>query len=56
MLFRSLQKDAVDAPVVGTTSVDHLEDAVEALSVSLSSSEIEYLEEPYQPVPVSGHD
>ncbi|MFW5947986.1 MAG: aldo/keto reductase [Halolamina sp.] len=51
-----LHKDAVDAPIVGTTSVEHLEDAVEALSVSLSSSEIEYLEEPYQPAPVSGHD
>ncbi|NHX35582.1 MULTISPECIES: aldo/keto reductase [Halolamina] len=51
-----LHKDAVDAPIVGTTSVEHLEDAVEALSVSLSSSEIEYLEEPYRPVEVSGHD
>ncbi|MFW5934255.1 MAG: aldo/keto reductase [Halolamina sp.] len=51
-----LHKDAVDAPIVGTTSVEHLEDAVEALSVSLSASEIEYLEEPYQPVPVSGHE
>ncbi|MBP1985631.1 aldo/keto reductase [Halolamina salifodinae] len=50
-----LHKDAVDAPIVGTTSVEHLEDAVEALDVSLSSSEIEYLEEPYQPVEVSGH-
>ena len=51
-----LHKDAVDAPIVGTTSVEHLEDAVEALEVSLSASEIEYLEEPYQPVEVSGHD
>jgi len=50
-----LHKDAVDAPIVGTTSVEHLEDAVEALDVSLSDSEIEYLEEPYQPVEVSGH-
>ncbi|MFB6221523.1 MAG: aldo/keto reductase, partial [Halolamina sp.] len=49
------EKDAVDAPIVGTTSIEHLEDAVEALSVSLSSSEMEYLEEPYEPVEVSGH-
>ncbi|SEO98125.1 Predicted oxidoreductase [Halogranum amylolyticum] len=49
-------KEWVDAPIVGTTSVEHLEDAVEALDVSLSSSEMEYLEEPYQPVRVSGHD
>jgi aryl-alcohol dehydrogenase-like predicted oxidoreductase len=49
-------KDAVDAPIVGTTSVEHLEDAVEALDVSLSSSEMAYLEEPYRPIEVSGHD
>lgn len=48
-------KDAVDAPIVGTTSVEHLEDAVEALDVDLSSSEMEYLEAPYEPVRVSGH-
>jgi aryl-alcohol dehydrogenase-like predicted oxidoreductase len=49
-------KDWVDAPIVGTTSVEHLEQAVEALDISLSESDIEYLEEPYEPVPVSGHE
>ena len=49
-------KDTVDAPIVGTTSVEHLEDAVEALDVDLSDSDIEWLEEPYEPVPVSGHE
>jgi aryl-alcohol dehydrogenase-like predicted oxidoreductase len=49
-----LHKDAVDAPVVGTSSVEHLEDAVEALDIDLSESDIEFLEEPYDPV--SGHD
>ncbi|WP_207587941.1 aldo/keto reductase [Halomontanus rarus] len=51
-----LHQDWVDAPIVGTTSVEHLEDAVEALDISLSESEQEYLEEPYEPVPVSGHN
>ena len=51
-----LHKDWVDAPIVGTSSVEHLEDAVEALDIDLSDSDIEYLEEPYDPVPVSGHD
>jgi aryl-alcohol dehydrogenase-like predicted oxidoreductase len=51
-----LHQDAVTAPIVGTTSVDHLEDAVEAIDVSLSDSTLDYLEEPYEPVPVSGHD
>ncbi len=50
------EQDAVDAPIVGTTSVEHLEDAVEALDISLSSSDREYLTEPYEPVPVSGHE
>ncbi|KDE60576.1 aldo/keto reductase [Halostagnicola sp. A56] len=50
-----LHKDWVDAPIVGTTSVEHLEQAVEALDVSLSDSDIEWLEEPYEPVVVSGH-
>jgi len=51
-----LHKEPVDAPIVGTTSVSHLEDAVEALDVSLSDSEITFLEEPYEPVRVSGHE
>jgi aryl-alcohol dehydrogenase-like predicted oxidoreductase len=51
------EQDHVDAPIVGTTSVEHLEDAVEALeSVSLSASDVAYLEEPYEPVRVSGHE
>jgi aryl-alcohol dehydrogenase-like predicted oxidoreductase len=51
-----LHKDWVDSPIVGTTSVEHLEDAVDALDVDLTDSEMEYLEEPYEPVRVSSHD
>jgi len=51
-----LHQDAVDAPIVGTTSIDHLEDAVEALEIDLSESDQEYLEEPYGPVEVVGHE
>jgi aryl-alcohol dehydrogenase-like predicted oxidoreductase len=50
-----LHKDWVDAPIVGTTSVEHLEQAVEALEISLSETDMVYLEEPYEPVSVSGH-
>jgi aryl-alcohol dehydrogenase-like predicted oxidoreductase len=50
-----LHQETVDAPIVGTTSVEHLEDAVEALEIDLTESDREYLEEPYEPVPVSGH-
>ncbi|MFC6906401.1 aldo/keto reductase [Halalkalicoccus tibetensis] len=51
-----LHKDWVDAPIVGTTSIEHLEQAVEALEIDLSESDMEYLEDPYEPVRVSGHD
>jgi len=50
-----LHQDAVDAPIVGTSSIEHLEEAVEALDISLSSSDQAYLEEPYEPKPVTGH-
>jgi aryl-alcohol dehydrogenase-like predicted oxidoreductase len=48
-------KEWVTAPIVGTTSIEHLEDAVEATEIDLSSSDIEYLEEPYEPQPIVGH-
>ncbi|GAD53609.1 general stress protein, oxireductase [Halarchaeum acidiphilum MH1-52-1] len=51
-----LHKEVVTAPIVGTTSVEHLEDAVEATEIDLSDSDIEYLEEPYEPVRVFGHE
>ena len=50
-----LNKDWVDTPIVGTTSVEHLEEAVEAVEIDLSDGDVEYLEEPYQPMPVLGH-
>ena len=50
------QNDYVDAPIVGTSSIEHLVDAVEALDVDLSASDVAYLEEPYEPVPIYGHE
>jgi len=50
-----LHQDEVDAPIVGTASVEHLESAVEALEIDLSDSDLDYLEGPYGPVPVTGH-
>ena len=51
-----LHKEWVDAPIIGATTVEYVEDAVEALEVSLSASELEYLEEPYQPLAITGHE
>ncbi|WP_049927176.1 aldo/keto reductase [Halopiger goleimassiliensis] len=51
-----LHNDHVTAPIVGVSSVEQLEEAAEAVDVSLSESDLEYLAEPYEPVPIVGHD
>ncbi|WP_225332743.1 aldo/keto reductase [Halomicrobium urmianum] len=48
--------DYTDAPILGTSSVEHLEDAVEALEIDLSESDMEYLAEPYHPVEIYGFE
>lgn len=50
-----LSKTAITAPIIGASKPGHLEDAVAALSVKLTSEEIVKLEELYQPHPVLGH-
>ncbi len=50
-----LQKEPVTAPIVGATKISHLEDAVAALSVSLTPEDVAYLEEPYVPHAIVGH-
>ncbi len=50
-----LSRPGVTAPIVGATRIDHLEDAVASLEVSLSDEETRFLEEPYRPHPVRGH-
>jgi 1-deoxyxylulose-5-phosphate synthase len=49
-----LRKDAVAAPIVGATKMQHLETAVGALAVRLSDDEVAALELPYVPHPVAG--
>ncbi len=50
-----LQKEPVTAPIIGATKISHLEDAVGALSIQLSLEEVAYLEEPYVPHSIVGH-
>ena len=49
-----LQAPGVTSPIVGATKPHHLEDAVAALSLSLSPEDIASLQEPYVPHPVLG--
>jgi 1-deoxyxylulose-5-phosphate synthase len=50
-----LQKKPVTAPIIGATKISHLGDAIGALSVKLTQDEVAYLEEPYVPHPIVGH-
>jgi aryl-alcohol dehydrogenase-like predicted oxidoreductase len=50
-----LHKPGVTAPIVGATKAEHLADALSAEQLSLSSEEIERLEEPYVPHAIAGH-
>ena len=50
-----LHQPVVTSPIIGVTSVKHLEDAVGALDVDLDDEEIATLEEHYAPHPVVGH-
>jgi aryl-alcohol dehydrogenase-like predicted oxidoreductase len=50
-----LQKEPVTAPIIGATKVSHLEDAAGALSIQLTPEEISFLEEPYVPHRIVGH-
>ncbi|MFC0406663.1 aldo/keto reductase [Roseomonas elaeocarpi] len=49
-----LAKPGITAPIVGATKLQHLDDAVSALEISLSPEEIARLEEPYVPHAVTG--
>ncbi|MEO8005502.1 MAG: aldo/keto reductase [Betaproteobacteria bacterium] len=50
-----LQQPGVSAPIIGATKMQHLEDAVAALSVKLTEEELKSLAEPYKPHRVLGN-
>jgi len=49
-----LGKPGITAPIVGATKLEHLQDAIAAVDVTLSDDEVERLEQPYVPHPVAG--
>jgi aryl-alcohol dehydrogenase-like predicted oxidoreductase len=49
-----LSKPFLTSPIVGTTAVHHVEEAVAALDIQLSEDEIKALEAPYVTHPVLG--
>jgi aryl-alcohol dehydrogenase (NADP+) len=46
---------AVTAPIIGTSKPHHLDDALAALSITLTDDEVKALETPYRPKPVLDH-
>ncbi len=51
-----LQKEPVVAPIIGATKISHVEIAAESLSLKLTPEEIQYMEEPYIPHKIVGHN
>jgi aryl-alcohol dehydrogenase-like predicted oxidoreductase len=51
-----LVQPGVTAPIVGVSKMQHLEDALGGLEVTLSAEEVAALEEAYTPHRVSGHE
>jgi aryl-alcohol dehydrogenase (NADP+) len=50
-----LRHPAVDAPIIGATKPQHLDDAVKAVDLALTDDEVKALEAPYVPHAIAGH-
>ncbi|WRT65645.1 uncharacterized protein IL334_002590 [Kwoniella shivajii] len=51
----SLSKDFISAPIIGTTSLDKLDDLIQGLKVELTKEEVEEIDKDYKSKPVFGH-
>ncbi|MDP1715179.1 MAG: aldo/keto reductase [Anaerolineales bacterium] len=50
-----LSKPYITAPIIGSSKIAHLDQAIAALEIKLSEEEVKQLEESYQPHPILGH-
>ena len=50
-----LRHPAVDAPIIGATKPQHIDDAVRAVDLVLTDDEVKALEAPYVPHAIAGH-
>jgi aryl-alcohol dehydrogenase-like predicted oxidoreductase len=51
-----LDRPEVSAPIIGASKINHLDDAIAALDITLTDDEIERLESPYIPHDVAGFE
>jgi aryl-alcohol dehydrogenase (NADP+) len=50
-----LSKPHISAPIIGSSKIEHLDQAIAALDIKLSEDEMKNLEALYQPHPILGH-
>jgi aryl-alcohol dehydrogenase (NADP+) len=50
-----LNKPHIAAPIIGSSKIEHLDQAIASLDIKLSDEETKRLEEAYQPHPILGH-
>jgi aryl-alcohol dehydrogenase-like predicted oxidoreductase len=50
-----LHKPGITSPIIGATKMRHLEEAVATIDIALADDDLAYLEEPYRPHSVMGH-
>ena len=51
-----LAKPGITSPIIGASRPHHLDDALKALEIKLDAETMKYLEEPYRPKLVAGHE
>ena len=50
-----LQQPGITAPIIGASKMQHLDDAIAALTLKLDEAELKTLSEPYKPHRILGH-
>jgi len=50
-----LSKPHIAAPIIGSSKIEHLNQAIDALEIKLTDDEVKQLEESYRPHPILGH-
>lgn len=51
-----LQAPGVTAPIIGSTKMSHLEEAIKGVDIKLTAQEVAALEKPYRPHQILGHE
>ena len=50
-----LSRPGLTAPIIGASKLEHLDQAVDAVSIRLTPEQVKSLEDPYQPHRIMGH-